>query len=366
MYNIQVVWGHLTEDLKGNIENSITLYDFFGNDQQLNIEYIFEQKLDNKTFFIGHEDYASVKEFFLEKLPFILESLMKTERINECIIQNPPKLFLAALKRVFKDNIHYVHYQFEQLNDDQFISLSTKLKEHIIGQEEAIEELLSALYLFKKRNKKPLILMFFGPEGVGKTETAKIINEVITEHPMLRKQFSMFQSSEFVSYLYGDKENQNSFAKELLLRKSNIVLLDEFDKCPSIFHSAFYQLFDEGIFSDRNYDIEVNQTIFICTSNYTSISEIKDYLGGPIYSRFDSVIQFTPLSIETKEQIIKNSFMKNLSIFTEEEKSVIYQERILEQLLQKTYKFSNAREIDNVVRILMANRCMKWFMKRNG
>ena len=44
--------------------------------------------------------------------------------------------------------------------------------------------------------------------------------------------------------------HQKSFAKDLLARDSNVILLDEFDKANSIFHSAFYQLFDEGIFED--------------------------------------------------------------------------------------------------------------------
>ena len=45
--------------------------------------------------------------------------------------------------------------------------------------------------------------------------------------------------------------------KDLLGRESDVILLDEFDKANPIFHSAFYQLFDDGIYEDTNYYLEL-------------------------------------------------------------------------------------------------------------
>ena len=67
----------------------------------------------------------------------------------------------------------------------------------------------------------------------------------------------MFQNNEFATYLFGGKYNEKSFAQDLLARRSNVILLDEFDKANPIFHSAFYQLFDEGIYEDTNFHAEV-------------------------------------------------------------------------------------------------------------
>ncbi|WP_332311165.1 AAA family ATPase [Bacillus halotolerans] len=65
-------------------------------------------------------------------------------------------------------------------------------------------------------------------------------------------------------------------ARDLLNRSSNVILLDEFDKAPAVFHSAFYQMFDEGILVDKHYVADISKAIIIiCTSNYKSREEIK-------------------------------------------------------------------------------------------
>ena len=50
----------------------------------------------------------------------------------------------------------------------------------------------------------------------------------------------MYQNNEFANYLFGGKYNEKSFAKDLIVRDSNVILLDEFDKAYAVFHSAFY------------------------------------------------------------------------------------------------------------------------------
>ncbi len=67
-------------------------------------------------------------------------------------------------------------------------------------------------------------------------------------------------------------------------------MLDEFDKANPVFHSAFYQLFDEGVYEDQNHKVNLDYVIIICTSNYKTESEIKEQLGTPIFNRFDAVI----------------------------------------------------------------------------
>ena len=92
----------------------------------------------------------------------------------------------------------------------------------------------------------------------------------------------MYQNNESANYLFGGKYNEKSFAKDLIGRDSNVILLDEFDKAYSVFHSAFYQLFDEGIYEDQNYKVDVRHALIICTSNYKSKDEVREKLGNPI------------------------------------------------------------------------------------
>ena len=86
--------------------------------------------------------------------------------------------------------------------------------------------------LYGKINKKH---MFYGNSGIGKTETAKFLSRILGQK-LFRKQFSMFQNVKFSEYLFGGNHAQSSFAKELLERSSNVILLDEFDKAANLFH----------------------------------------------------------------------------------------------------------------------------------
>lgn len=191
--------------------------------------------------------------------------------------------------------------------------------------------------------------MFYGSTGIGKTETAKYIADTLQE-PLLRKQFSMLHSDEFSSYIFGGKHNQNSLAKELLERESNVVLFDEFDKPHPVFHSAFYQLFDEGIYEDKNYTVHMKDSIIICTSNYMSEKEIKSALGAPIYSRFDAIIRFDRLRKEAVEQIMIIEYEKQFSKLDDDEKQIIVQSGIRTAIMGMVDKLDNARQIKRIIR----------------
>ncbi len=71
--------------------------------------------------------------------------------------------------------------------------------------------------------------MFYGPSGVGKTETARCLSEAVGGE-LTRVQFSMMQTQEAYEYLFGAEHSKASFARGLLARESNVVLIDEFDK----------------------------------------------------------------------------------------------------------------------------------------
>ena len=152
----------------------------------------------------------------------------------------------------------------------------------------------------------------------------------------------MYQNGEFANYLFGGRYNEKSFAKDLLGRDSNVILLDEFDKANTIFHSAFYQLFDEGIYEDQNYKVGVRHGIVICTSNYLSIEEIKEKLGAPIYNRFDAIIRFDDLSDDAKTKIA----VDYLNAINED----IPPEINLERLLKYVKRLNNAREIQHLIK----------------
>jgi ATP-dependent Clp protease ATP-binding subunit ClpA len=254
---------------------------------------------ENSLIYVGNlisfsDEYAGIREHAI--LNF--ETLLSKLEIDNIYFQNPPKHISEVIEARYNDITSTVNYEYKQINEEKIFTIYSNFDTKIIGQSKTKKSLLRSLVrLTYQKEKKPLVIIFYGPSGVGKTETAKFLAEIL-EGKLFRKQLSMFQNYEYMDYLFGGEHSRNSFAKEILERETNVLLLDEFDKVNPLFHSAFYQLFDEGIFEDQNYNVHVGSAIIICTSNYSNEDEIKKHLGDPIYSRIEACIKFDFLSNE--------------------------------------------------------------------
>lgn len=262
-----------------------------------------EEKIHVENFVISSDEYSGVREHVIVNF---VNFLAKFD-VDNLYLHNPPLQISEQIIRLYP-NAKVVPQDYTSLNLQHLIDLNANYNKKIIGQENVKYDLLQALFpLTMKYRSKPVVLLLYGKSGIGKTETAKYIAEIIGE-PIFRKQFSMFQNNQFSTYLFGGAHYEKSFAKDLLDRESNVLLLDEFDKAHPSFHSAFYQLFDEGIYEDQNYYLELKKSIIICTSNYTDLKDIEEQLGSAIYNRFDKIIHFNDLDTVSKLKIGKNAF----------------------------------------------------------
>lgn len=309
-----------------------------------------KRKINN--LIINSDEYSTITEGAIQNFTSILDYY----DIVNIYLQNPPYIIAEKLKKVYskyKEN----HYEYNSINIDAIKQINDTYSDNIIGQDLAKKSLLRNILSFDKFKslKKPIVLMFYGPSGVGKTETARFISNILGEE-LFYKQFSMFQNNEFATYLFGGQHSQNSFAKELLDRESNVILLDEFDKANNVFYSAFYQFFDEGIYNDKNYSVNLNNGIIICTSNYNSKEEIRTHLGDPIYFRFDGFIPFSELDKESLVKIIDIYYNKYYNELSIEDKRIIdsYRSKNGKTLIQSLHDSSenliNARNINTIVK----------------
>ena len=260
-------------------------------------------------------------------------------------IQNPPENIREQLYRVFdKSIIHEEHQHYLEVSKNMLRTFNSQYGKRVIGQEKAKSKLLQAIYpLMDGKQKKPVVILLYGDSGLGKTESAQYLADLMGGK-LLRKQFSMYQNNESANYIFGGRYNEKSFAQDLLARDSNVLLFDEFDKALSVFHSAFYQLFDEGIYEDHNYKVTVDKAIIVCTSNYKTVYEVKENLGLPIYNRFDSIIKFDELSNEAKKKIAELEIERLKTDFNIEDN------KLFEKLKEAAITASNAREIKHLVK----------------
>ncbi|XP_031716509.1 caseinolytic peptidase B protein homolog [Anarrhichthys ocellatus] len=161
--------------------------------------------------------------------------------------------------------------------------LERRLKEHIIGQEGAINTVASAIR--RKENgwydeEHPLVFLFLGSSGIGKTELAKQVARYM--HKDLKKGFIRMDMSEFqekheVAKFIGSPpgyvghEEGGQLTKLLKACPNAVVLFDEVDKAHPDVLTIMLQLFDEGRLTDgKGKTIECKDAIFIMTSNIAS------------------------------------------------------------------------------------------------
>lgn len=302
---------------------------------------------------VKNDNYHGIVESAHDRLGNLIEDLTKDDAI--IFVHNPPSNLFEYVKRMKNAGKIILEITQEEysINGDkkEFKSNIFKIQESIIGQEYAINEVSKSLwYLSNVKRTKPYVIMLYGNSSLGKTELVKEIAKYFFNNKLLEKHLSMFKNQTYSEYFFGEAPNRKSLGYDLLERDSNLIFLDEIDKCPDYFYSAFYTLFDNEIFKDKVYDVNISGSVIILTSNYLTEKEIMEKLGLPIYYRIDKFIHFKDFEAQTiyditmKEINSKKSEFENF--FTAEE---VY--NVVSKLILGSNE--NARTIKNKVQAVI-------------
>ena len=295
-------------------------------------------KVDNCI--VRSDDYGSVLEHVLSNFVTIVTL---NHDIGTLFVHNPPRKVRNSLHSAYGDSIEYLSSEYPVLSRDRLKEIYNNLDNDILGQSECKKQIISGMYrLISKTSTKPVVLMLYGPSGVGKTESAKSISKSLGGN-LLRVQFSMMQTAEAYNYVFGAEHSKGSFARDMMARESNVVLIDEFDKVSPAFYNAFYELFDEGRYVDTNYDVSLGQAIFLLTCNFLNEGEIKRALGPAMFSRIGACIAYEELSVDQKQTIIRNWYGTILSSLADDEQEIITKTDILQWFISNAERYDNIR-----------------------
>lgn len=208
----------------------------------------------------------------------------------------------------------------------QLLNLEEKLKEQIIGQDEAIKAIANVI----KRSRAGLTnpsrplgsFLFLGRTGTGKTETAKVLARTIyqSEKAMIRLDMSEYMESHTADKLIGAPpgyigyEEGGQLTNPIRRRPYSLILLDELEKAhPKVF-DVFLQVLEDGRLTDsQGHTVNFKNTIIIMTSNIDIFqfdsdqkkkldrAEINQRLAGMLrpefVNRIDEIVVFNPLSL---------------------------------------------------------------------
>ncbi|HUI40342.1 MAG TPA: type VI secretion system ATPase TssH [Terriglobia bacterium] len=160
------------------------------------------------------------------------------------------------------------------------LSLPSLLGNRVIGQPHALEIISQRIQASRARlddpNKPVGVFMLVGPSGVGKTETALALSDLLYggEHNLITINMSEFQEAHTVSTLKGSPPGYVGYGEGGVLteavrrRPYSVVLLDEVEKAHPDVLELFYQVFDKGMMEDgEGREIDFKNNIIILTTN---------------------------------------------------------------------------------------------------
>lgn len=255
---------------------------------------------------LKNDNYHGIIDSAHDRLGALIEDLTTDDAT--ILVHNPPIVLNTYLKSLYNReliSLEYVNEKYDIKRESNEFSANMKnIGTHIFGQSEAINEVSKSLwYLTTVERKNPYVIMLYGSSSLGKSELVREIAKNFYDGLFLEKHLSMFKNNSYSDYFFGDKPNRKSLGFDLLERESNLVFMDEFDKCPEFFYSAFYTLFDNTRFSDSTYEVDISGLVIILTSNYKSEAEMRKRVGLPIFYRIDKFIKFEEFNHETINRI---------------------------------------------------------------
>ena len=324
------------------------------------------------------EDYDKERELLqgaeepdFERLAELKSLTMKAqEELDALCAQGDPQLSMDNLARVIE---LWTKIPASRIREDEFHRLSEldkRLKEHIVGQDEAIEAVSAAI----RRNRvgispkhKPVSFIFVGPTGVGKTELVKQLAQDLFNSPdaLIRLDMSEFMEKHSVSRIVGSPpgyvgyDEAGQLTEKIRRKPYAVILFDEIEKAHPDVMNVLLQILDDGEITDSHgRKVNFENTVIVMTSNAGSerkegtvgfghtvneqnrdraMKALGEFLRPEFLNRVDEVICFNRLDEQNFAGIARIMLSELQKSLEDKGLHFAWDEAVEEYLVKKSY-----------------------------
>lgn len=195
--------------------------------------------------------------------------------------------------------------------ETQIESICEKLKGHNDFKVDFRNNILKHCFLNQMNERKIFSIMLCGDSGIGKTEFAKITSEILfPNEPLIKINFGNYSTEGVLNSLIGSplgyigSEEGGELINKINTSGAKLILIDEFEKATPSVYNFFYELLEDGIFTDRHGNPhDLNGYIIVFTSNMSQ-KQYQKHIPDSLKSRFDMVYYFVDIPLDEKKKYI--------------------------------------------------------------
>ena len=320
-------------------DKAIDLLDEAGSKMNLTLNFVDPKEMDQRLIEAENLKAQATREEDYERAAYFRDQIAKYKEMQQQKVddQDTPIITEKTIEHIIEEKTNIPVGDLKEKEQSQLINLADDLKQHVIGQDDAVIKIAKAI----RRNRvglgspnRPIgSFLFVGPTGVGKTELSKqlAIELFGSADSMIRFDMSEYMEKHAVAKLVGAPpgyvgyEEAGQLTEKVRRNPYSLILLDEIEKAhPDVMH-MFLQVLDDGRLTDgQGRTVSFKDTIIIMTSNAGSgkteasvgfgasregrtnsvLGQLGNFFSPEFMNRFDGIIEFKALDKENLLNIV--------------------------------------------------------------
>jgi ATP-dependent Clp protease ATP-binding subunit ClpB len=299
------------------------------------------------------------------------QELQLQEELGKLEAMSAPPLTMEHLARVIELWTKIPASQIQEQEYERLAHLEDRLKEHIVGQDQAVKEVSAAVRRGRvgiASKRKPVSFIFVGSTGVGKTELVKRLAQDMFNSPesLIRLDMSEFMEKFSVSRIIGSPpgyvgyDEAGQLTEKVRRKPYCVILFDEIEKAHPDVLNILLQILDDGHITDaQGRNVNFENTVIVMTSNAGSttgstgavgfgrseteqgkakaMKALEGFLRPEFINRVDEIVYFNKLTEDNFKAIAQIMLTELSQNLREKGIAFSYDNGLMDYLTKKSY-----------------------------